>query len=122
MRMWKRIFGRADLRREETANAGDHQVNRTEEPLPPRDREAFVHFVAREGAWLNAKDIEGDQIKFIDYIDENGTHIWPLFSTQATAATWASHLNVVEIKVFQCLKLKPAAVLRTIPSGACVLF
>ena len=122
-RLWRRIFGGAEsVPAEDKPNAGRRGFIAAEEQLPPRDRDALLHLIARNGAWLIAKDINGDEIKFSDYIDEDGIHIWPLFSTQETASTWVSHQNVTEVKIFQCLKLKPAAVLRTIPSRARVVF
>ena len=110
MGLWKRLFGRRDLR------------SFDEDAPPPRDREAFWQLIAREGAWLVAREIKGSDITFIDYIDASGQRVWPLFSTQGMAARWVSQSGVEQAAPFPCLKLNPGAVLRLMPENALVVF
>ena len=93
------------------------------EAAAPNDRDGFLRFIAREGAWLLTKGTSDQgQTTFIDYTDEQGRHMWPLFSTQATAATWIQKSEGQGITAFPCMQLTPKGVLDSVPSGAHVLF
>jgi hypothetical protein len=93
------------------------------EAAAPIDRDGFLHFIAREGAWLLTKGTsEHGQATFIDYIDEQGRHIWPLFSTQAAAATWIRKSGGQPVTSFPCMQLTPEGLLDSLPKGAHVLF
>jgi hypothetical protein len=93
------------------------------EAAAPADRDGFLRFIAREGAWLLTKEIsEQGQAAFIDYTDEHGRHVWPLFSTQATAATWIQKSGIPGGASFPCMQLTPKGVLDSLPAGAHVVF
>jgi hypothetical protein len=112
MGFWSRLFGKSDSPWPEPEPVGP----------PPADIEAFCRLIAREGAWLVAKEIKGDEIKFIDYKDEQGRHVWPLFSSQETAAMWVNGSGVKEITPFPCLQLTPSGVVETAPAQVVVVF
>ena len=48
--------------------------------------------------------------------------MWPLFSTQDTAATWVRQSGAPGVTPFPCLQLAPEAVLELVPAGARVIF
>jgi hypothetical protein len=110
MGIWNSLFGKGNR------PPGD------ENAPPPADRDEFLNMIAREGAWLVAREIKGSELTFIDYIDPAGQHVWPLFSTQGTAATWVNHLGVTEVTPFPCVKITPSGVLDMMPKNARVVF
>ena len=65
---------------------------------------------------------EQGEATFVDYTDEQGRHVWPLFSTQATAATWIQKSGVQRSTSFPCVQLTPQALLASLPEGAHVVF
>src|SRR4051794_1357773 len=90
---------------------------------PPVERKAFYRFIAREGAWLVTREIsESGEARFIDYVDDRGQHVWPVFSTRGTATIWVQASSLSRIITFPCLQLTPSAFLQSIPPAALVLF
>jgi hypothetical protein len=90
---------------------------------PPVGRKAFYRFIARQGAWLLAREItERGEAKFIDYVDDRGQHVWPVFSTERTATLWVEASSRQRILSFPCLQLTPTAFLQSIPPASRVLF
>ena len=110
MGLWDRIFSKKQ------------QFPEPDDSPPPAEREAFYELIARDGVWLIAKELSDRGMKLVDYVDESGQHIFPLFSTQGTAATWVRQSGVKAVTPFPCVQLSAEWLITSVPSGAQVVF
>ena len=108
MTFWKRLWPR--------------NSSEADNPEIDEERQAFLRVIAQEGAWI----LTTEDVKLVDYHDDEGQHVWPFFTTQELAAAWVRKSRVTEVTVFGCLQLKPEAIVgnieRLLARGTRVLF